>query len=364
MKTWLIPPVAFTLFADVAMASCPLIIAHRGASGHRPEHTVAAYELAIAQGADFLEVDVVSTRDGMLVARHENELSETTDVASRPEFAERKASKLIDGARRSGWFVEDFSLEELKRLRAIERIPMVRPQNQAFDRLFAVPTLQEVIDLVRQEGRAIGKHIGLYLETKHPTYFRSIGLPLEDLLVGVLGRNDYRTAADPVFLESFEPGSLRRLRTLTGLRLVQLLGSRDERPYDFVVQGDSRTTQDLLTPAGLTEIAQYASVLGMTKEWFQLSDEAGSAEASAFIRDVHQRGLHVHVWTFRNENHFLPEDLRVGDRGNVEFPRQWGDAPAEYQRYFRLGIDGVFSDFPATARQALTEYQKKTASCR
>lgn len=361
--TWLITLAALTLFADVAMASCPLIIAHRGASGHRPEHTLAAYELAVAQGADFLEVDVVSTRDGVLVARHENELSETTDVASRPEFADRETSKLIDGARRSGWFVEDFSLEELKRLRAIERIPMVRPQNQAFDRLFAVPTLQEVIDLVRQESRATGKNIGLYLETKHPTYFRAIGLPLEDVLVEVLARNHYRTAADPVFLESFEPGSLRKLQTLTRLRLVQLLGSRAERPYDFVVQGDARTTQDLLAPAGLTEIARYASVLGVTKEWFQLSDEAGSAKASAFIRDVHQRGLQVHVWTFRNENHFLPEDLRAGDPDNIEFPRQWGDALTEYQRYFRLGVDGVFSDFPATARQALTEYQK-TDACR
>jgi glycerophosphoryl diester phosphodiesterase len=360
---WLLPLAVFTLFTEVVMAACPLLIAHRGASGHRPEHTLAAYELAIAQGADFLEVDVVATRDGVLVARHENELTETTDVASRQEFAGRKASKLIDGARRSGWFVEDFNLEELKRLRAIERIPAMRPQNQAFDGLFTVPTLQEVIDLARGQSRLTGHDIGLYLETKHPTYFRSIGLPLEEALAEVLGRNDYRTAADPVFLESFEPSSLRTLKLLTRLRLVQLLGSPDERPYDFAVHGDSRTTQDLLTPAGLAEVAQYASVLGMTKAWFHLSDESGRAKASAFIRDAHRRGLQVHVWTLRNENYFLPDDLRAGNPSDVEFPRRWGDTLTEYQRYFRLDIDGVFTDFPATARQALAEYQK-TSSCR
>lgn len=360
--TWLVPLAALILFADLAMASCPLIIAHRGASGLRPEHTMAAYELAIAQGADFLEVDVVATRDGVLVARHENEVTETTDVASRPEFAGRKTSKIIDGARRSGWFVEDFTLEELKQLRAIERMPAMRPQNQAFDGLLTVPTLQEVIDLVRRQSRATGHDIGLYIETKHPTYFRFIGLPLEEALAEVLGRNNYRTAADPVFLESFEPGSLRTLNLLTRLRLVQLLGSPDERPYDFVVQGDSRTTQDLLTPAGLTEIARYASALGVTKAWFHVSDESGRAKASTFLRDAHRRGLQVHVWTFRNENYFLPDDLRAGDPDDIEFPRQWGDALAEYQRYFRLGIDGVFSDFPATARHALTEY-RKTEAC-
>lgn len=360
---WLISLAVLTLFTEVAMAFCPLVIAHRGASGHRPEHTLAAYELAIEQGADFLEVDVVATRDGVLVARHENEVTETTDVASRPEFAARKTSKLIDGARRAGWFVEDFNLKELKRLRAIERMPAMRPQNQAFDGLFPVPTLQEVIDLVRLQSRATGHDIGLYLETKHPTYFRSLGLPLEEALAEVLAHNNYRTAADPVFLESFEPSSLRTLKSLTQFRLVQLLGSPNERPYDFSVQGDARTTQDLLTPAGLTEIAQYASVVGLTKAWFHLSDESGRAKASAFIRDAHQRALEVHVWTFRNENYFLPEDLRAGDPGHVEFPRRWGDALTEYQRYFRLGIDGVFSDFPATARHALTEFQK-TDACR
>ena len=362
MMTGLITLVVLILFTEVAMASYPLLIAHRGASGHRPEHTLASYELAIEQGADFLEVDVVATRDGVLVARHENELTETTDVASRPEFADRKTSKLVDGARRSGWFVEDFSLEELKRLRAIERMPMIRPKNQAFDGRFAVPTLQEVIELVRRQNRATGQVIGLYLETKHPTYFRSIGLPLEEALAEVLARNRYRIASDPVFLESFDPSSLRTLKALTRLRLVQLVGLPDERPYDFVAQGDARTTQDLLSSAGPAEIAAYASVLGLTKAWFHLSDESGREKASAFIHDAHRRGLEVHVWTFRNENHFLPDDLRAGDPDHEEFPRRWGDALSEYQQYFRLGIDGVFTDLPETARHAVAEYLK-THTC-
>ena len=343
------------------MASDPLLIAHRGASGHRPEHTLAAYELAIEQGADFLEVDVVATRDGVLVARHENELAETTDVGTRPEFTYRKTSKLIDGERRSGWFVEDFTLEEVKRLRAIERMPMMRPQNQAFDGLFAVPTLQEIIELVRRQTRANGQVIGLYLETKHPTYFRAIRLPMEEALAAVLARNHYFTAADPVFLESFEPSSLRTLKALTRLRLVQLVGAPGERPYDFVAQGDTRTTQDMLSSTGLAEIAAYASGLGLTKAWFHLSDEAGRTKASALIRETHRRGLQMHVWTFRNENHFLPDDLRAGSPDHEEFPRQWGDALMEYQRYFRLGVDGVFTDFPATARHALAEHLKTRA---
>src|SRR5262245_33856222 len=353
---------ALALFADMSFAACPLIIAHRGASGHRPEHTMAAYELAIAQGADFLEVDIVATGDGMLIARHENELSDTTDVASRPEFSDRKTTKLIDGIRRAGWFTEDFSLEEVRRLRTIERMPSMRPNNQVFDGQFMIPSLQDVIDLVRRESRAAGKEVGLYVETKHPTHFRSLGLPLEHSLVELLHRNGYRTAADPVYLESFEPTSLRKLTELTGLRLVQLIGAQGELPYDFVLQHDSRTTHDLLAPAGLTEIAGYAAALGVTREWIYPIEKTDRIKSPTFIREAHEKGLQVHVWTFRNENYFLPADLRVGDAGHIEFPRREGNALGEYQRYFRLGVDGVFSDFPATARQALTIY-RKSHSC-
>ncbi len=345
------------------MAACPLIVAHRGASGYRPEHTLAAYELAVAQGADFIEVDLVSTRDGVLVARHENELSETTDVASRRDFADRKTSKIIDGTERSGWFIEEFSIEEVQRLRAIERIPALRPENQTFDKQLPIPTLQEVIDLVRRESRARGKQVGLYIETKHPTYFRSIGLPLEEQLIAVLSRNHYRTAQDPVFLQSFEPSSLRKLQQFTRVRLVQLLAGPDHQPYDFIMQEDARSTQDLLTPAGLAEIAEYASVLGLSKEWFSDSKESGGMKGATFVREAHQKGLQIHVWTFRNENYFLPKDLRTGDHRDDQFARRWGRALTEYQRYFQLGINGIFSDFPATARQALTEYLK-TTTCR
>ena len=357
---WLIFLGVLALGADTSMAFCPLIIAHRGASGYRPEHTLAAYELAIGQGADFLEVDVVSTRDGILIARHENELSETTDVASRAEFARGRTTKHIDGDPQSGWFTEDFSLEELKRLRATERMPVLRPQNLAYDGLFAIPTLQEIIDLVRQQERATGRTIGLYLETKHPTYFRSIGLPLEEKLVEVLARNGYRTGADPVFLESFETTSLRKLEALTSLRRVQLIGSRDERPYDFIVSGDQRTMQDLLTSAGLAEVAGYAGAIGVTKEWFQPQGESWLPAAEQLTRAAHQAGLLVHVWTFRNENYFLPEALRLGDPADPEFLRRWGEVVTEYKQYFGLGVDGVFSDFPATARQVVTEFQNAT----
>jgi glycerophosphoryl diester phosphodiesterase len=340
---------------EMPLASAdPLIIAHRGASGLRPEHTLAAYGLAIAQGADFIEVDIVPARDGALIARHENELSDTTDIASKAEFSDRRTTKLIDGVRRSGWFAEDFTVEELRRLRAVERLPQLRPGNRTFDGLDGIPTLEAVIALIHRESRARGTPVGLYVETKHPTYFRSVGLPLEERVVEVLRHNGYRTAADLVYLESFEPSSLRRLKELTNVRLVQLIGAPGARPYDFAARGDSRTYDDLLTPAGLAEIATYSSAIGVTKEWLQPS-AAVEGDSGAFIPEAHQQGLHVHVWTLRNENYFLPPDLRVGHPGQEEFPRQWGNAVQEYHRYVDLGIDGVFTDFPGTARQALTD---------
>ncbi|GAB3952581.1 hypothetical protein GCM10027614_56460 [Micromonospora vulcania] len=220
----------------------PIVIGHRGASGYRPEHTLEAYRLAIRMGADYIEPDLVSTSDGVLVARHENEISGTTDVAARPEFADRRATKTIDGVAATGWFTEDFTLAELKTLRAQERLSQVRVANTVYDGRFEVPTLQEIIDLARTEGRARGRTIGIYPETKHPSYFTSIGLPLEEPLLQVLRQNELDHRNAPVFIQSFETANLRRLRQLTDVNLIQLLDSTG-RPYDFTVAGDTAATR-------------------------------------------------------------------------------------------------------------------------
>jgi glycerophosphoryl diester phosphodiesterase len=326
----------------------PIIIAHRGASGHRPEHTLAAYELAIAMGADYIEPDLVSTSDGVLVARHENEISSTTDVADRPEFADRQTTKVIDGNEVTGWFTEDFTLAELKTLRARERLPDLRVDNTAFDGLFEIPTLQEVIDLARQA------EVGIYPETKHPTYFDSIGLSLEEPLVETLHRNRYRGRRAPVFIQSFETANLRELNEMTKLPLVQLLSSSGQ-PYDLTVAGDDRTYADLATPEGLREIATYADGIGPSKDMIiPVGDDGSLLEPTSLVDDAHAEDLLVHPYTFRNENEFLPTDFQAGDPTSAIFPAATGDAPAEYRRYFDLGVDGLFSDYPDTAVGART----------
>ena len=314
----------------------PLVIGHRGASGLRPEHTLAAYELAIDQGADFIEPDLVLTSDGVLVARHENEIAGTTDVASHPEFAGRRTTKTIDGVETTGWFTENFTLAELKTLRARERIPMIRPGNTAYDGIFEVPTLQEVIDLARRKSAALGRTIGIYPETKHPTYFAGIGLPFEDRLVELLHRNGYTGPFAPVFIQSFEVDNLKQLAGMTELPLVQLL-SDSGRPYDFAVSGDPRTYADLVTPAALAEIATYARGIGPNKNLIVPRDSAGNLlQPTTLVSDAHAAGLAVHPWTFRDEDDFLPRDFR-------------GNPHAEYELFFGLGVDGLFSDFPGTA---------------
>ncbi|HWH00366.1 MAG TPA: glycerophosphodiester phosphodiesterase [Pilimelia sp.] len=329
----------------------PLVIGHRGASGYRPEHTLAAYRLAIAQGADYVEPDLVITRDGVLVARHENEISGTTDVATRPQFAARRTTKTIDGATVTGWFTEDFTLAELKTLRAVERVPQLRPGNTAYDGRYQVPTLQEVIDLVRAESRRRHRTIGIYPETKHPGYFRAIGLPLERPLLRTLRRNglDHRRA--PVFIQSFETANLRALSKATDVRLVQLLDAAG-RPYDFTADGDRRTYADLATPAGLAWISRYAQGVGAHKNLIVPRDAAGALrQPTTFVADAHAAGLAVHAWTFRSENAFLPTDFRAGPE-----PAGHGDAAAEYRLFYGLGLDGVFTDFPdaaVAARRAL-----------
>ncbi|PZF93087.1 glycerophosphodiester phosphodiesterase [Micromonospora deserti] len=322
----------------------PIVIGHRGASGYRPEHTLEAYRLAIRQGADYIEPDLVATRDGVLVARHENEISGTTDVAARPEFAARKTTKTIDGVAVTGWFTEDFTLAELRTLRAKERLPRVRVANTAFDGRFEVPTFQEVVDLARAEGRARGRTIGVYPETKHPTYFASIGLPLEEPLVDVLRRNKLTHRNSPVIIQSFETANLRKLDKMIDVRLAQLLDASG-RPYDFTVAGDARSYADLAKPAGLKWIASYADGVGVNKNLIVPRDAAGKLLApTTLVRDAHRERLVVHAWTFRAENQFLPADLRIGTD-----PIARGDIQAEYELFYELGLDGVFSDHPDTA---------------
>jgi len=319
----------------------PLIIGHRGASGYRPEHTLAAYELAVEMGADFIEPDLVSTKDGVLIARHENEISGTTDIAKRPEFADRKRKKTIDGQEVEGWFTEDLTLAEIKSLRARERLPELR--GTAFDGQFQVPTLQEVIDLAKRKSVEKGRTVGIYPETKHPTYFKSVNLPLEQRLVQALSANGYTKRTDPVFIQSFEVGNLKELNRLTDLPLVQLMDDFGNQPYDFVVSGDRRTYRDLMTTQGLAEIKTYADGIGPWKRTIVVEGADKKLQpANSLITDAHQAGLLVHPYTFRNES---PTFLAS----------EYGGNPAlEYEQFYRLGVDGLFSDFPDTAFNAAT----------
>jgi glycerophosphoryl diester phosphodiesterase len=305
---------------------------------------LAAYALAIDQGADYIEPDIVSTKDGVLVARHENEIGGTTNVADRPEFASRRTTKVIDGVSLTGWFTEDFTLAELKTLRARERIPQLRPGNTAYNDQLEVPTLQEVIDLVQQKEAATGRTIGLYIETKHPTYFDSVGLSLEEPLVTALNTNGYSRADAPVFIQSFETGNLKQLDRLTDVRLVQLIAGSGS-PYDLALAADTRTYADLVTTAGLAAIAAYADGIGPDKNRIVPRDANGALlDPTSLVDDAHALDLLVHPYTFRNENAFLPLDFRIGD-----VMATFGDFEAEYRLFFGLGIDGLFSDFPGSA---------------
>ncbi|HEV3377991.1 MAG TPA: glycerophosphodiester phosphodiesterase [Thermoleophilaceae bacterium] len=318
----------------------PLVIAHRGASGYRPEHTLAAYALGARMGADFIEPDLVPTKDGVLVARHENEISTTTDVASRPEFAGRRTTKVVDGVPLTGWFTEDFTLAELRTLRAVERIPDIRQENTLYNGRYRIPTLQDVIDLTRRLSRRLGRPIGIYPETKHPSYFRSLGLPLERPLVRALRRNRLDRRRARVFVQSFETSNLRRLNRRLKVRLVQLFGEPDQTPF-----GESRTYGELATDAGLRGIARYADGVGPSKDYIVPRDATGaSAAPTDFVRRAHRAGLVVHPYTFRNENAFLPLELRSGPD-----PADYGNAFVEYAQFYGLGVDGLFSDNPDTA---------------
>ena len=316
----------------------PLAIAHRGASGERPEHTLMGYRLAIAEGADFIEPDLVATRDGHLVVRHELEIGGTTDVASRPEFAARKTSKVIDGETVTGWFAHDFTLAELKTLRARERLPALRPDSARFDGLEAIPTYQEMLDLAKAESRRLGRTIGTYPEMKQPTYFASIGLPLEHRLADFLKKNDLHSRTSPVFVQCFEVGALKTFRGLSPVPLIQLVdaeGGPADRP--------GLRYADMITPAGLKAVAAYAA--GVGPDWkmaVPATPDGDLAPATPLIADAHAAGLKVHPWTVRAENVFLPARLRRGAS-----PADHGDVDAVYRALYRAGVDGLFSDFTA-----------------
>ncbi|MEU2074266.1 glycerophosphodiester phosphodiesterase [Streptomyces sp. NPDC013489] len=323
----------------------PTVIAHRGASGYRPEHTLGSYRHALDLGAHVIEQDLVPTKDGHLVCRHENDITGTTDVADHPEFASRRTTKSVDGVSLTGWFTEDFTLAELRTLRAKERIPAVRQENTLYDGRWPVPTFEEVLRWAEEEGRRRGREIWLHVETKHPTYFRSLGLGLEERLAKLLRRYGRHRADSPVFLQSFEPTSIQRLAKLVDAPGVVLLSGATSRPWDFVQAGDPRTVADLVTPEGLRWIASYAKGIGPTLDLVIPKDASGRlGDPTTLVRDAHAQGLILHPYTHRNENSFLPADFRRGTD-----PTAYGDSFGALKRYLETGIDGIFSDNPDTA---------------
>lgn len=357
----------------------PLVIGHRGASGYRPDHTLESYALAIQMGADFIEPDLVATKDGQLIARHEPNITGTTDVASRPEFASRKTKRMVDGVEEEGWFATDFTLAELKTLRAIQ--PLAE-RDQSFNGQFQIPTFREVLDLAKTEGAKVGRTVGVYPETKHPTYHEDAGLKLEDRLLAILAEYGYTKKDSPVILQSFETANLKYLRTKTQLRLIQLVDGDDydfktgavtfaapfDRPYDWTRAGRKDLFGSMVTPAGLAEIAQYADGVGPWKPYIvpvkgtfgadgKMVDvnkdgvvnyaDASTSTPTSVVADAHKLGLMVHTWTLRNENRRLAFDYQ-------------GDPKAEYLQFYRLGVDGLFSDFADTAVAARKDYLKET----
>jgi len=346
------------------MGERPLVIGHRGASGYLPDHTLESYKKAIELGADFIEPDLVATKDGVLIARHEPNITGTTDVSTRAEFASRKTKKVVDGVQEEGWFASDFTLAEIKTLRAIQ--PMA-DRDPSFNGKYQIPTLDEVLDLAKSQGVKAGRTVGVYPETKHPTYHVNLGLKLEDRLLATLAKYGYTTKTSPVILQSFEVSNLKYLRTKTQLRLVQLVDADDvnadgsmslvapyDKPYDFAVAGDARNFASLLTPAGLKEVKTYADGIGPWKPYLIPSKQVDANKdgkpddlngdgkiddrdrvmmaPTDVVKNAHAAGLFVHAYTFRSEAKRLASDFK-------------GDPKAEYKLFFNLGVDGVFSDF-------------------
>ncbi|MDT0379148.1 glycerophosphodiester phosphodiesterase [Streptomyces sp. DSM 42041] len=333
----------------------PAVVAHRGASGYRPEHTLGAYQLALDMGADVIEQDLVATRDGHLVCRHENDITGTTDVADHPEFAGRHTTKSIDGTEITGWFTEDFTLAELKTLRAVERLPERRQHNTLYDGRWQVPSFEEVLRWAEEEGRRRRRPVWLHIETKHPSYFRSLDLGLEERLARLLRRFGRHRRHAPNFVQSFEPSSIERMHRLVDCSGVVLLWTADSRPWDFEQAGDPRTVADLVTPEGLEWIAGFARGIGPVADLVIPKNADGSlGEPTTLVRDAHAQGLVLHPYTMRNENAFLPTEFRRG-----EDPNAYGDAFGAFRAYFATGIDAIFTDNPDTGLLAAEDFRDR-----
>lgn len=340
-----------------------LVVGHRGASALRPEHTLASYQKAIDDGADFIEPDLVSTKDGILVTRHENEIGGTTNVSTLSQFADRKITKNIDGKDLTGWFTEDFTLSELQQLKARERIPEFRPANTAYNDLYPVPTLEQVIELAEANYKKTGKIIGLYIETKHPTYFKNHNLAMEDALLKTLAKYKYTRDIAPVYLQSFEVSNLKYLKdqldlhkTIKHAQIIQLYDAKTSQPADFVESGETKTYADLATAQGLKDVAKYANGVGPSKGYILNFNDKGSVQTTSFITDAHTAGLKVHPYTFRPENNFLPAPLKCSQDKPAE--RCPSGALKEFEAYFKAGVDGVFTDDPALGREAVNNFEK------
>ena len=325
----------------------PQVLAHRGCSALRPEHTLEAYAKAIEDGADFIEPDLVATRDGHLVARHENNLADSTDVSAKPQFASRRSVKIIDGERREGWFTEDFTLEELRTLRARERFADMRQESHRYDGLFGVCTLEEIVDLVEAKANSQQRAIGLIPELKHSSYFAALGLGLEPLLLARIEASPYLRRC-PLILQSFEVRNLQQLRprlaSFPNVQLMQLIGDPRRRPWDAEARVAGTTYGEMLGPAGLAAVAEYADYIAPPpRVLIPLDAEQRLGGPSGVVKAAHAAGLLVGTWTFRPENRFLPADFRDG--GAPEARNERGSI-AEMQRYLALGIDALFTDDP------------------
>lgn len=330
-----------TLYRRSADDCKPLVIAHRGASGYVPEHTLGAYALAVTMGADYVEPDLVMTRDGYLIARHENQLSVTTNVDQHPEFADRRRTQIINGRLVSGWFSEDFTLAEIKTLRSKEAIPLVRIGNVRMNEAFQVPTLQEIIDLIKVLEISENRTIGIYPEIKYGTHFQQIGLAMEELVVDVLHKNGYVGRSAPAFIQSFEVTNLKIFKEITDIRLIQLYGARSSSPYDQVLLGSNITFGYMATPEGLADVATYASGVGPEKSYIIPRNLLNNLDTpTSFVKDAHAVGLEVHPYTFRAENIYLPREYQMNDINGL------GNLAQEIKAFIDTGIDGLFIDHP------------------
>ena len=356
----------------------PLVAGHRGVAGYLPEHTIEGYTLAIQMGADFIEPDLVSTKDGELIARHEPNITSTTDVETRPEFAGLKTTRMVDGVAETGWFATDFTLAQIKTLYAKQA---TASRDQSFNGKYRIPTLREVLDLAKTESPKVGRVIGVYPETKHPTYHVDAGLKLEDRLLSILFDYGYTQKSSPVIIQSFEVSNLKYLRSKTNVRIFQLVDGDDydfktgavtfaapfDRPYDWTRAGKTELFGSMVTPAGLAEIKTYADGVAPWKPYIvpvkgqfnaagQMQDvngdgvvnysDASSQPATSLIADAHKIGLQVHTWTMRNEKGRLAANYA-------------GDPQNEYLQFYRAGIDGLFTDFADTAVAARAAYLKE-----